>query len=130
MVERESKALLFVIFIIEDKFEMKMKKKLDDEKDEERVYRQLKQINDDFQREKLPKPTTTNSKQRETPINTPRRKDLDIQSMTGNHLAIPRENMKSQVGFRDVDTSGYESNHKGINDSFGNINRMRNERDN
>jgi hypothetical protein len=42
MVERESKALLFVIFIIEDKFEMKMKKKLDDEKDEERVYRQLK----------------------------------------------------------------------------------------
>jgi hypothetical protein len=40
---------------IDSKFEQKMKKRMEDERDEERIHKQLREINDEFTREKMSK---------------------------------------------------------------------------
>lgn len=110
-----------------------MKKRFEDEMDEERIHRQLREINDEFTKEKMIKAAA--NRPRETPLanNTPRKREIDIMSMAGNHIALPRDNLRSQMDQRtDLDRSGFDSVQKGgLNDSYSNNpNRMRNERDN
>jgi hypothetical protein len=56
------------LICVETKFEKKMKSKLDEDKDEERIHRQLREINDEFTKEKQAKQAVTvaNSKPRDS----------------------------------------------------------------
>jgi hypothetical protein len=76
-----------------------MKKRMDEERDEERIHRQLREINDEFAKEKISKnpPPQANNKPRETPLgtNTPRRREIDVMSLAGNHIALQRDNVRS-----------------------------------
>ena len=113
-----------------------MKKKMEDERDEERIHRQLKEINEESFKEKQSRASFKRNQSPINSINTPR-KPNNLEVLAGNHLVPQRENMKSQVDIRadnynsNMDTS-FDSNmqHQHINNgSFLNPQRLRSERD-
>ncbi|CDW79214.1 UNKNOWN [Stylonychia lemnae] len=109
--------------LMERKQDLKMKKKIDEEMDEERVHRQIREINDETLKEKQ---SRASFKRNPSPINTPRRPQINDQ-ITDNHVAPQRELMRSQITQRrDGDTSFDSHNQPNNNLNINNYNNQAN----